>query len=192
MEDGLGNWQWLLHLEETRDALILTSEKYSPEWILTDGFQRSVRYTIDSDWAELPMASVDCVAVPDSEVLFRSRLGAGPAVLRLKQLLRKGGCYVGIEVVHPRDNRRSVSSFLRAEVRRQSRLLHRAGFSDVRSYYIVQNPAAPHHFVPDHTSALVAWDAAMVGNRRSALRRLLHRTGLAGLVLRYRLCVGRA
>ncbi len=192
MDDALGNWQWLVQPAGTRDALVLLTTPDAPDWKLTDGFDRTARATIGDSWDGASAASLDCVAVPDAAVLFGKREAAHTLLLKMRRLLRPGGHYVGIETIHPSEDRRRLLSFVRAGRVAQSRYLRRAGFVDVRTYFVVQSPESPRHLVPDHPAALLAWDAALIaGDRRALARRLLYRVGMAGLVLRYRLCLAR-
>lgn len=192
MEDGLGNWQWLVQVPNAGDAMVLTATQDSPDWVIAGGFARVSRRNIDDAWSTAGAGAFDCVAVPDADVLFAPGGSAESRLAEVRRLLRPDGCYIGIEAIHPSEASRSLRAVLRARRRSQAPRLRRLGFRDVHSYFVVQSPAAPRHIVPSTPAALVAWDAAMSpGDERSWQRRLLYRLGLAALVLRNRLVIAR-
>lgn len=195
MDDALGNWLWLVNLPSRRDALVLVSGSDAERCPLTRAFEREhvVRVVADGPVA-LNGATVDCVAVPDAAVLFVAAQGALPLLKSARLLLQPHhGYYVGIESVHDSERARTPAAIVRAWRRAQAPLLRKAGFRDVRTYFVVQSPLAPRHLVPDNTDALIAWDRAVSPpGWRASMRQLLYRLRLASLVLRYRLVVGQA
>ena len=63
----------------------------------------------------------------------------------------------------------------------------------MHTYYLVQSPASPRHFIPATATALIAWDRAIsVPDWRMHLRHAMYRLGLTALLLRYRLVIAQA
>jgi hypothetical protein len=194
MEDALGNWWWLADIPNAQSALVLVESENACAFALADPFAARTRVVVSPGWrADLPPAAFDCVAVPDAAVLFAADIGADRVLGAIKRSLRpETGIYVGIESVQRTDGARVPTAGVAAWFRAQRRLLRRAGFRDVREYYLVQSPADPRHIVPNTRAALTAWDRSVSPpSWRATTRRFLYRVGLTSAVLRYRLVIGR-
>lgn len=194
MEDGLANWQWLAHLPNRDAALLLVRRIDSDDWHLAEGFASSRRVVVSDPWpSDLTPHSLDCIVVPDATAL---RLGDSHAVTLLEHahgLLRPdAGIYVGIEAIH-HGRYRSLLSARRAQRHAHAKALVRAGFRDIREYYVVQSPAAPRHLVPATPTALTVWERALSERGwRARIRAAVYSLGAASVLMRHRMVIAHA
>jgi len=194
MEDGLANWQWLAHLPSRSDALLLVRRADSPDWHLTEGFASIRRVVVSESWNDdVPTHSMDCVAVPDASALRGGLAPMDAIVAAAHRVLRPGtGVYVGVEAFHE-GPARSFTGVRRAKRHAQARSLEKAGFRDIREYYVVQSPEAPRHLIPGDAAALKAWERAISGRGwRSRVRSAIYSLGAEAILLRHRIVIAHA
>lgn len=202
MDDAIANWQWLMPLSRRVDAVVIAPRTDSSFGFLTHGFDRTRHFDpsiadqtsgqFEASWrSSYGDGSLDCVAAPRS-----NRTGPGwradeGMLSTVRRSLRPGhGVFVAIEQIRGPE---SGSRFRGLFGPRKASMIRSAGFSQIRSFYMVSAPSLALHFVPIDRRMILAWDSAMESaGVRSSIRQLVINMGLHALLFRFRLIVARA
>ncbi len=202
MDDALANWQWLVPISRRAEAVVLSARSDPDGQFLTHAFGRT-RYfdpssagegrgAFESTWAAtFAEHSLDCVAEPHAGRVRVDRSDAVAILSMIRRSLRpREGVYVAVEALRGGASGHRLGVLLRT---RHESLMRDAGFSGVRSFYLVSGPTLARHLVPIDRPMLLAWDAAMESRGlRSSVRRGIIRMGLHALVFEFRLLVAYA
>jgi hypothetical protein len=144
----------------------------------------------DGAWAH---GSFDCIAVYDG---LAAEVTHGAAYDRLKRyhnLLRPGG-WICVASPTPTVLGRGGSNDSGIERRAFTRLLSRAGFDEVRAYWIEYSLDRPLFLVPHNRQTIVAYEShdAMRGAGLARRRQVVANTGIGSLLYPAYLLLGRA
>ena len=195
MLNSLSNWQWLVQIPGHNRAALVSADGGRVPVSLVDGFERIDILDTSEVLRGMLAKDLDCIAIPDAEHVY-GRLDRSSGIrfsVYLREALRsRSGIYVGIERLrNPLKRNSSLTSPLPI-LSRQIRYLRAAGFSDLRSWYLVTSPEVPVHIVPEDSAALLAWDRTTNWDGiKQVIRRLTIRVGLHPLIFSHRLVTAR-
>jgi hypothetical protein len=144
----------------------------------------------DGSWAH---GMFDCIAVYDGLAADVSHGAAYDRLKRYHSLLRSGG-WICVASPTPTVLGRGGSHDSGIERRAFTRLLTRAGFNDVRAYWIEYSLERPLFLVPHKRETIVAYESydAMRGSGLSRRRRTVANTGIGSLLYPAYLLLARA
>ena len=167
---SIANWQFLAPVPHRRAALLIIADGTDRGTAMLTGFDRVDQIVVagdsdcfsrarqfvasrhESNYACVAIPSAHRLCAPEAEQKFAALLGDVRDLL-----LSSGGVYVGCDALTSPESPRRRFAARHLLNRKHVHLLERAGFADIRPYYVDPSLLQPKNIVPATSRATSLW-----------------------------------